>query len=1057
MKSISLRFINLTDMNRSFLFALIFLIGVSAAFSQNDWENPNIIGDNKLDPHTTLIPFQNIEQAIKGEIKLSPYYKSLNGNWKFSWSINPEERPVEFYLPDFNNSGWDEIPVPSNWEMQGYGIPIYVNQPYAWTYDPKPPYVPHDDNPVGSYKTTFKIPNDWKGREIILHFGAVKSAMYLWVNGQKVGYSQGSKLPAEFNITKYINKGINSLAVEVYRWSDGSYLECQDFWRISGIERDVYFWSPPLVHISDFFANASLDENYNKGKLVTDVKIQNFAKSDKKSYSLYLKLYNSENEIVTSLHKDFINDSEVVELLLETEIESPHKWTAETPYLYTLVLELKKENNVIEYESHKIGFRNVEMKNGQLTVNGIPILIKGVNRHEHDEFAGHVVSRENMEKEISLMKQYNINAVRTSHYPDDPYWYKLCDKYGIYLIDEANIESHGMGYNPDRTLGNKPEWEKAHLDRVIRMLERDKNHPSIIIWSMGNEAGDGVNFDTISSWLHWRDPSRPVHYERALKRPTVDIFSPMYAGINYIEWYAKSDPYRPLILCEYAHSMGNSTGNLQDYWDVIERHPSLQGGFIWDWIDQGLAKYDEAGTKYWAYGGDYGPEGTPSDGNFCLNGIINPDYSIHPAMHEVKKVYQYIKIYPEDIEQGNFNLINQYDFKNLNNFNLKWKIVGNGEMITEGSLGKIDLTPHDTIKIQVPFGDFEPVPGVEYFIDFSLQTTKEEPFIPLGFEVAKEQFPLAFIPFVNTRPAKLPNEPSLTYSDNKLIIKAGQQFEITFDTVSGHLISMKLNDSEILKEDVTPDFWRAPTDNDFGNRMDQRQAIWRNAAKNSKLKSFVVYNSENNNIVVESNYILDEVRSDLTIKYSISGNGNIDVEMNYMPGIKGLQNLPRFGMLFILENADNLEYYGRGPHENYCDRNTSSFIGKYTGSVTDQYYNYIRPQENGYKTDVRWMIIGDGNQGLFISSEDPISFSALHIPMPMLDQLTRPNYKHTIDVKQTSETYLHIDMKQMGVAGDNSWGARPHEPYQISPEEYEFKFTIKPWRMGYNGFDLWGN
>lgn len=1043
-------------MNRLFLLTFLLLISGSTVLSQSDWEDPNIIGINKMAPHSTLIPYQTLDQAIKGEMSKSPYYKFLNGNWKFKWSVVPEERPVEFYLPGYNDNEWKEIPVPSNWELQGYGIPIYVNQPYAWTYDPKPPFVPHDNNPVGSYKTTFNIPKDWKGREIILHFGAVKSAMYVWINGEKVGYSQGSKLPAEFNITKYIRKGTNSLAVEVYRWSDGSYLECQDFWRISGIERDVYLWSTPKVHIYDFFVHASLDENYKDGSLKTDIKIQNFAKADKKDYSVNIKLYNADNELVTAITKDFKNDKEITDLSLEAEVKNPHTWTAETPYLYTLVLELKKGNSTLEYESHKIGFRNVEMKNSQLMVNGIPILIKGVNRHEHDEFNGHVVSRESMEKEMGLLKQYNINAVRTCHYPDDPYWYQLCDKYGIYLFDEANIESHGMGYHPDRTLGNKPEWEKAHLDRIQRMLERDKNHPSVIVWSMGNEAGDGVNFDTCSSWLHWRDPSRPVHYERALKRPTVDIFSPMYAGIGYIERYAKSDPYRPLILCEYAHSMGNSTGNLQDYWDVIEKYPALQGGFIWDWIDQGLAKYDESGTKYWAYGGDFGPEGTPSDGNFCLNGLINPDYSIHPALHEVKKVYQYIKIYPENIQQGKFNLINQYDFTNLNNYNLKWKVVGNGRTINQGLLGKIDLIPHDTMNIQVPLDDFEPAPGVEYFINFSLETTKKEPFKSVGFEVAKEQFFLAFPSFVNTRPVKRPVDPSYNYSKNKLIIKAGQ-FEIVFDTVSGQLVSLLLNEKEMLKDVVYPDFWRAPNDNDFGNRMEQRQAMWRNTGKNARLKKFAVSNSENGGVIITSEFALDDIRSGLTIVYSISGNGNIDVEMKYKPNIKGLQNMPRFGMLFVLKDADNLEYYGRGPHENYCDRNTSAFVGQYSGSITDQYFAYTRPQENGYKTDTRWLIIGDGNSGLFISAEEPISFSALHIPTEMLDPITRPNYKHTTDVKQLPETYLHIDMKQMGVGGDNSWGARPHEPYQIPAKEYEFKFTIKPWKKGDNGFGLWGN
>ncbi len=1043
-------------MKQYLAFSILLLLMGSNLPAQNDWENPDIIASNKMDAHTTLIPFENIRQAIEGKIENSPYFKSLNGNWKFHWSKNPSTRPADFFTTDYNDSNWKEIPVPSNWELQGYGIPIYVNQPYEWTYDPKPPEIPHDYNPVGSYRTKFTVPNDWDGREIILHFGAVKSAMYLWVNGQKVGYSQGSKLPAEFNITRYVNNGTNTLAVEVYRWSDGSYLECQDFWRISGIERDVYLWSAPSTHIYDFFAKATLDGNYQHGILVADVKIQNFAKADKKNYSVILKLYDANNELVTSLTKKFKNNEEVINLVLQTNIENPKRWTGETPYLYTLVVELKKGNKIIELESHKIGFRNVEIGNGQLLVNGVPVLIKGVNRHEHDEFTGHVISRESMEKDIELLKQYNINAVRTCHYPDDPYWYKLCDKYGIYLVDEANIESHGMGYRPERTLGNNPNWEKAHLDRAIRMLERDKNHPSVIIWSMGNEAGDGVNFDTISAWLHHRDPSRPVHYERALKRATVDIYSPMYPGIEYIEWYAKSNPYRPLIMCEYAHSMGNSTGNLQDYWDVIEKYPALQGGFIWDWVDQGLAKYDETGKKYWAYGGDYGPEGTPSNGNFCLNGIINPDRSIHPAMHEVKKVYQYIKIYPENKAQGKFNLINQYDFTNLKNYEMVWDIIGNGQIVKEGSFGNIDLKPHDTATIHLTLDDFEFIPGVEYFVNFSLITTEEESFKPIGFEVAKEQFNLEFLPSNNTRPIKRPDDITYAYSDTKLIVNAGLLKSI-FDTTSGQLISLQLNGKEMIEEPVRPDFWRAPTDNDFGNRMEQRQAIWRNTGKYARLEKFSITTNENGKLSVITNFKLEDTRSNLDITYEFSVDGKIDLVMSFKPGITGLQNLPRFGLRFVLKDADKLEYYGRGPHENYCDRNTSSFVGNYEGSVTDQYFAYIRPQENGYKTDTRWLILSNGNEGLFFTSENTFSFSALHTPTQMLDQLTRPNYKHTVDIEQSPHTYLHIDMKQMGVGGDNSWGARPHKPYQIPVQEYEFRFSIKPWQTGDNGFNLWMN
>ena len=1025
--------------------------------AQEVWENPEVTGINKTDAHAKAVPYNSLKMALEGEIKNSNYYQSLNGNWKFLWSENPFSVPADFFTPGFNDSDWKEIPVPSNWELQGYGTPIYVNQPYEWTYDPQPPAVPHDYNPTGAYRTSFEVPAGWQDRRVILHFGAVKSAMFVWVNGEEVGYSQGSKLPAEFDITDYVQEGKNLLAVKVLRWSDGSYLECQDFWRISGIERDVYLWSVPNMHIYDYFARANLDESYRNGLLNTTVEIKNFTSPDKKKYTLFLKLFGLNNRLVLEEKKVFQNDRESIELDFSAEIEQVRKWTAETPELYTLVLELKKENETVEMISHKIGFRKVEVKNGQLLVNGVPVLLKGVNRHEHDEYTGHVVSCELMEKDIALMKQFNINAVRTCHYPDDPYWYELCDKYGIYLIDEANIESHGMGYRPDRTLGNNPAWKKAHLDRVQRMVERDKNHPSVIIWSMGNEAGDGVNFDTISAWLHSRDPSRPVHYERALKRPTVDIYSPMYPGIEYIEHYAQSDPYRPLIMCEYAHSMGNSTGNLQDYWDVIEKHPALQGGFIWDWVDQGLAKQDKNGMKYWAYGGDFGPDTIPSDGNFCINGVINPDRTIHPAMYEVKKVYQYIEITPVNLKEGTFKLINQFDFTNLNNYALNWTLTGNGEVVKKGSLGKIGLPPHDTVTIHIPADEFAYMPGVEYFINFSLVTTRDKPFKQEGFEVAKEQFPIHFEGKKRRlKPSGEQQMKSVSYnfSGKILYVEAGP-FKASFDTVSGLFFSLRINERELLNEPVRPDFWRAPTDNDFGNRMDQRQGIWRNAGKHLKLQEFSIYLPENGNLLVQTKYELEDVRSPLYVAYDFSADGIIRAEMKFKPGVEGLPNLPRFGMLLVLNDAGSLTYYGRGPQENYCDRNTAAFVGKYESSVADQYFAYIRPQENGYKTDVRWLAVGNEKQGIFVTAPGPFSFSALHIPAEMLDQLTRRNFKHTVDVQQLPETWLHIDKKQMGVGGDDSWGSWPHKPYRIPAREYTFRFTIRPWEAGDNGFDLW--
>jgi len=1038
---------------------ILFFLGLTLC-SQPDWENPSVVGINKLPPHVTFQPYQNLEQALVGERHTSTFYKSLNGNWKFNWTENLSQQPENFYQPDFDASKWREIPVPYNWELLGYGIPIYVNQPYEWTTDPQPPKVPHNYNPVGSYIKRFSIPDNWKGHEIILHFAAVKSAFYLWVNGQKVGYSQGSKLPAEFNITSYLQKGENKLAIQVFRWSDGSYLECQDFWRISGIERDVFLWATPKVSIVDFFAKPELDSEYINGKLQIDVLVKDFStKKTGKQFSLDAKLFDPEGNLVKQTTQEFeIQKGEPILTKMEMSVEDPAKWTAETPNLYKLVLELKDaKDKSSEFVSNKIGFRKVEIKEGQLLVNGVPVLIKGVNRHEHDEKMGHVISRESMLKDVELMKQNNINAVRTSHYPSDPYWYALCDVYGLYVFDEANIESHGMGYHPDRTLGNNPDWKKAHLERIERMLDRDKNHPSVIVWSMGNEAGDGVNFEAASDWIHQRDPSRPVHYERALKRPHVDIFSPMYPGIQYIENYGKQEQTRPLIMCEYAHSMGNSTGNLQEYWDVIHKYKHLQGGFIWDWVDQGLVKYDDFGNPYWVYGGDFGPDKTPSDANFCLNGIVNPDRTPHPALEEVKKVYQPLRIIPKGMKEAKFEIINDFHFTNLNMYLLKWEIVANGKIAFNGQLDSLNILPQQAKEIRLPVNRDEFEEGKEYLLNFYLVTKDDKPFLPQGFVVAKEQFPVYLKKSQNRiNITKLPDVKVTKYKEKAVI--SGDDFEVAFDLHSGLLISYIYKGTTYIDQAMTLNFWRAPTDNDFGNRMDQRQAVWRNAGKNMQIEDFDIQISNTSVARLFVTYYLPDVRSELKLEYQIMGNGEIIVEMSFRPGVEGLPNLPRFGMqVSLVKSMTQMQYYGRGPHENYCDRNTSAFVDVYNSSVSDQYFPYIRPQENGYKTDARWLAITkpDG-KGLFFKSTKHFSFSALHYSTDDLDQLTRKNYRHTIDMKSKQEIFLNIDFKQMGVGGDNSWGARPHRQYTLPAAIYKFSFHLRPFNRDEDPFAAWG-
>ncbi len=606
----------------------------------NDWENPAVLERNRESAHSTYIPFDNVDSALENDRNFSPYFISLNGTWKFNWVRKPVDRPLNFYKENYNVSRWDEIAVPGNWELLGYGIPIYTDS--AYPFPPDPPNIPSDYNPVGSYRRDFDIPENWDGRKVFLHFGGVKSAMYVWINGVKIGFSQGSKTPAEFDITAYIRSGNNTLAVEVYRWSDGAYLEDQDYWKISGIERDVFLFSTPLTYIRDFFILGGLDDNYVDGDLEIRIEVTDSGNElSTGNYSIGFQLFDPDGNIVFSetpsepLNFGPDNSAETV---FKRNFNNPSKWTAETPNLYTVVLLLKDKNdNVIETVSCRTGFRIVEIKNGLLQVNGVPVTLKGVNRHEHEPLTGRVVSEEYMLKDIRLMKEFNINAVRTSHYPNVPRWYELCDEYGIYVVDEANIESHGMLDINEKGLGDDPAWKKAHLDRIERMVERDKNHPSVITWSLGNEAGDGKNFVAAYEWIKNRDPSRPVQYEQADLRQHTDIFAPMYARIHILKDYASQKRERPLILCEYAHAMGNSVGNLQDYWDVIYSSPQLQGGFIWDWVDQGILRKTENGEEYFAYGGDLEPPGINNSDNFCINGLVFPDRELHPGIWEVKK------------------------------------------------------------------------------------------------------------------------------------------------------------------------------------------------------------------------------------------------------------------------------------------------------------------------------------------------------------------------------------------------------------------------------------
>ncbi len=1034
-------------------------------FSQSqtpDWENPKTFNINKEAAHATLMPFRSIDEALTQKSTQSVFYKSLSGTWKFNWVRKPADRPVDFYKSDFDVSNWDNIQVPSNWELQGYGIPIYVNHQYEFAdykapvsdeieftekiYPANPGKVPHDYNPVGSYRRSFTVPENWDGRQIFVQFGAVKSAFYLWVNGQKVGYSQGSKTPAEWDITNYLVPGENSIAAEVYRWSDGSYLECQDFWRISGIERDVYIYSTPKVRIRDFFAKADLDLEYKNGIFSLDVDLENdFDKLRSGNYIVEYQIFDANKTVIASDSQEAnINKKANAKLSFVKEVTNPKKWTAETPDLYSLVISLKNQaGETIEVVTTKIGFRKIELIDTIFHVNGVPVSIKGVNRHEHDQYNGHVISEEAMLKEIALMKQFNINAVRTSHYPTCERFYELCNEYGIYVTNEANIESHGMYYGK-YSLAKNAEWTDAHIDRNMRMVERDKNHPCVIVWSMGNEAGDGEVFTEVYKSIKERDPSRPIHYERAIMGDNTDIFCPQYPGVKSLQNFASKKQDKTMISSEYSHAMGNSNGNLVDLWDEFykERNDQLQGGYIWDWIDQALVKKADDGTEFWAYGGDYG-ENMPSDNNFVCNGIISADYTPHPAMWEVKYAYQYVRF--EETPAG-YKITNWHDFMDLSDYEISWTISENGMAKRVHVLEDFNLQPGESKTIVIPVTLQAAAPGMEYFIDFSVKLKSDKPFRKAGFEVAHDQFKLA-AGSADFPAAEDQSLDALKLSDTEetSTIK-GINFTIVFEKPGGTISSYKINGNELIQKGPQVNFWRPANDNDKGSRMLGRLGVWREVSREIKPESFEASSTSAGDVIVTVDYKLEKVSSAQTVTYTIKGDGKITVYNSFKTNEEKLADMPRFGMRWEMPvHFDRLQYFGRGPHENYIDRNRSAFVGLYQSKVADQYFNYVRPQENGYKTNVRWFELRNENGlGLRISGAPEVGFSALHNPIEDFDMENMDDYRHTNDIIKKDGVFVCTDLKMMGVAGDNSWGARPYPEYSLKAQNYEFSFTIEP-------------
>ena len=1018
-----------------------------------DLENPAVFERNKEPARATFTPFADRESALSNDPARSPFVRSMSGTWRFHWVRDPADRPTEFYRADFDDTAWDEIPVPSNWEVLGYGVPIYTNIPYP--FEARPPFVPRDWNPVGSYRRTFEVPPDWAGMQVFLHFGGVKSAMYVWVNGREVGYSQGSKTPAEFNITPFLQPGANTLAVEVYRFSDGAYLEGQDYWKISGIERDVFLVAAPGVHVRDVHVRPELDAAFTDGSLTIDVELRNVLARPVSAHRLTARLLDRDGSLVLDapLTATFGLEAGGTDFVrLEGAVAAPLKWTAETPNLYTALVTLADDDEqILQVIPVRVGFRTVEIRDGLLQVNGVPVTLRGVNRHEHDPHTGRVMSDELMLRDIEIMKQYNVNAVRTSHYPSDPRWYDYADEYGLYIVDEANIESHGMGYDPEVTLGNDPAWKAAHLDRTIRMVKRDRNHPSVIIWSLGNEGGDGVNFEATSAWIHQADPWRPVQYERAIQRPHVDIYAPMYARIPHLLDYVSEARDRPLILCEYAHAMGNSVGNLQDYWDVIEAHDQLQGGFIWDYVDQGLYAETWQGEPYWAYGGDYGPPGVPSDGNFLINGLVAPDRTPNPHFEEVRKVYQNIRVRALDLERGLVRVVNNHDFTNLSEFAGTWELSADTRgLLASGDLGRLDLAPHDSIELTLPVPEIDAAPGVEYFLRVEFRTTEEKPFLPAGWLAAWEQFRLPT--YRPPTPAVVEGLPPLEIleSSDRLTV-AGSGFAVGIDRATGLLSSFEIEGRELLLSPLEPDFWRAPTDNDYGNRMPRRQAVWKDAGRIRTLDGLGVERVSDGEVRVEASLELPAVNARHFLSYEIYGTGDVVVTSRFVPGSvvlgdTALPDLPRFGIRLALHgDLDRIEWYGRGPQENYVDRKSGAPVGLYDALVDDLHYDYVRPQETGNRTEARWVAFRDSSgTGLAAIGMPTVDWSALRFLQEDLDEGPAKRGRHTYDLRPRDLVAVHLDYRQMGVGGDNSWGARALEAYLLPVREHAYSFRLTP-------------
>ena len=1076
------------------------------------WQDIQVVAVNKEKPRSSFMSYADRETALTSRFEKSPYYSLLNGTWKFFFVDSYKDLPQNITDPSVNTSSWDDITVPGNWEVQGHGVAIYTNHGYEFKpRNPQPPLLP-EANPVGVYRRDIEIPASWDNRDIYLHIGGAKSGLYVYLNGKEVGYSEDSKNPAEFLINKYLQPGKNVLTLKIFRWSTGSYLECQDFWRMSGIERDVFLWSQPKASIQDFRVVSTLDDTYTNGIFKLAVDLKNHTQ-ETKNLNVGYELLDAKGNLVTSEANDiWVSPASPQTASFEYDLKNVAPWSAEHPNLYKLLMTIKEEGKVIEVVPFNVGFRRFEMKqidqvaeNGKpytvLLFNGQPVKFKGVNIHEHNPETGHYVTEELMRKDFELMKQNNINAVRLCHYPQDRKFYELCDEYGLYVYDEVNIESHGMYYSLKKggTLGNNPEWLIPHMDRTMNMYERNKNYPSVTFWSLGNEAGNGYNF--YQTYLYLKDKeinsmNRPVNYERALWEWNTDMYVPQYPSAEWLEEIGRKGSDRPVAPSEYSHAMGNSSGNLWDQWKAIYKYPNLQGGFIWDWVDQGILEKDKNGREYYTYGGDYGVN-TPSDGNFLCNGIVNPDRTPHPAMAEVKYAHQNIGFEAIDLANGLFRVTNRFYFTNLKKYMVHYSVTANNKVVRSGKVS-LDIEPQASKEFTVPVGNLKPQAGTEYFVNFNVTTVEKEPLIPIGHEIACDQFRL---PIESPKKAFKISGPKLTVSTNGDNLSASSsKVNFVFNRKTGIVTSYKVDGTEYFSEGfgIQPNFWRAPTDNDYGNGMPKRLQVWKESSKNFNVTDATV-TMDGNNAVVNVNYLLPAGNLYI-VNYTIYPSGAVNVAARFTstnmdaaqtevsestrtatftPGRDAARkeasklNVPRIGVRFRLPASMNqVEYFGRGPAENYLDRNAGSMVGLYKSTAEELYFPYVRPQENGHHTDTRWVSLSTGKKGLLLQADNTIGFNALRNSIEDFDDeeatgLPRQwsnftpeqvanhdeaaaknvlrRQHHINDITPRDFVEVCVDLKQQGVAGYDSWGSRPEPAYTLpANREYNWGFTLIP-------------